>query len=137
MPFHGLRHPQLVGLETGKLLGIAEAGFHIPAAALAADQGLPLPREIIAHDVVQTSPAVRGHGEADISVALEVDSAYPSPGAARDTAAGKPSRQDAHRLGASLVGDQSIALERAHPDDPLPVQPLGVIPQVEDDVLEA
>jgi len=97
MPFHGLRHPQLVGLETGKLLGIAEAGFHIPAAALAADQDLPLPREIIAHDVVQTSPAVRGHGEADISVAREVDSAYPSPGAARDTA-GKPSRQDAQRF---------------------------------------
>ena len=28
MSFHGSRHPQLVGLGTSKLLGIAKAGSH-------------------------------------------------------------------------------------------------------------
>jgi len=138
--FHGLRHPTLTGAEPGQLFGVAEAGLDVPAPALAMEQHLPAPVEIIAHDVVKPALAVCGHDEPDRSVFRERHGADPGPGVARNTVARKPACPLFDRLGAVVVCDPGIPLQRAHPEDLMLVQPLRkpacIVPAIEGQVLD-
>jgi hypothetical protein len=137
---HGLRHSTLTGAQSGQLLSVAEAGLDVPATALAPQQDLPAPMEIVADNVVQSSVTVCGHDESDDAVSREMHGADPGPRAARDAVAGKTLCPLLDRLGAAVVGNPGIALERTDPDDLVRVQPLrerpGIVPEVEGQVLE-
>src|SRR5262249_5591910 len=132
--------PTLTGPQPCQLLSVAKAGLNLPAAPLPIEQALPAPMQIVAHDVVQTSLAVCCHDESDSAIFREIHRACPGAGIARNTVAGKLRSQLRDRLGATAIGNSSIGLQCADPNELLGIQPLrepaGIVPAVKGQVLE-